>query len=132
MITAQNMGTFGNNTATLMSNTAQPAMTAPKCLTFWYYMFGRNPANFSLLLNTVQSPLTGQPQLLWIKRQPEKYDWAQAQVNIQPQSKPYYLMFRASLQSTSEDMLGLDDITYTDGACPSTSICDFEVNLPTK
>ena len=128
LYTKRQVGMYGNNTATLMSSSAQPSMTAPKCLTFWYHMFGRDPANFSFIINSVNSPFTGHPQLLWIKRQPQSNNWVQAQVNIPPQNNPYYLMFRATLMATSEDTIGLDDITYSDGNCPSTSICDFEVS----
>ena len=118
---------YGNNTATLMSTTAQTKLTEPGCLSFWYHMFGKNPANFSLLLNTKRSPFTGTPTLLWIKRQPVSNNWMLAQVDIPAQTDAYYLMYRASLSSTSRDIIALDDITYTVGACPSTSICDFEV-----
>ena len=124
------VGMVGNNTATLMSSTAQPAMTAPKCLTFWYYMFGRNPANFSLYVNNLQTPFEGPLKLLWIKRQPQANKWVQAQVEIPVQTSLYYLMFRASLPSISQDTIALDDITYTDGECTSMSICDFEVGVP--
>ena len=112
-----------------MSSSAQPPTTATKCLTFWYHMFGRDPANFSLLANTQSSPLTGQPQLLWINRQPQSNNWVKAEVNIQPHAAPYYLFFRAQLMSSSRDVIGLDDITYTDGECPSTSVCDFEASF---
>ena len=118
---------YGNNTATLMSSSAQPSMTSSKCLTFWYHMFGKDPANFSLIINSAASPLTGQPRLLWIKRQPQSNNWMKAQVNIPAQTNSYYLMFRASLMGPSRDIIALDDITYTDGACPRTPICDFEV-----
>ena len=117
----------GNNTATLMSATAQPVMTAPKCLTFWYYMYGRNPANFSLFVNNLQTPFEGPLKLLWIKRQPQANNWVKAQVEIPVQTSQYYLMFRASLPSTSHDVIALDDITYADGECTSATVCDFEV-----
>jgi hypothetical protein len=38
-------------------------------------------------------------------------------------------MFRASLNGQSKDNIGLDDITITDGECPQTQDCDFEVFL---
>jgi hypothetical protein len=38
-------------------------------------------------------------------------------------------MFRASLNNQSKDTIGLDDITITDGMCPQTQDCDFEVFL---
>ena len=113
---------YGNNTATLMTLSPQPmnimeSESVNKCLTFWYHLFGRDPANFSLLANSEASPFTGKPQLLWIKRQPQSNNW------------DYYLMFRAQLMSSSRDVIGLDDITFTNTACPSTSICDFEVGF---
>ena len=117
----------GNSTTTLMSAEAQPVTTTPKCLSFWYHMFGRDPANFSLILNTVASPLLGTPQILWVKRRPQSNNWIQAQVNIPAQTKQYWLMFRASLVGKSTDNIGLDDIVYSGGVCPPTSVCDFEV-----
>ena len=128
MYTQRAPGIVGNNSATLMTNLAQPVMTGPKCLTFWYHMFGRDRVNFSLMVNTVNSPLTGQPKMLWVKRQPQSNYWVQAQVNILVQMLPYYLMFTASLLATSRDVIGLDDITYTDGECPENLFCDFEVS----
>ena len=118
----------GNNTATLTTIAPQlPLNGVAKCLSFWYHLFGRDSANFSLFVNTVNSPLMGQPILLWTKHSPQSNTWTKAQVNIPAQSAPYYLMFRASLMAKSRDDVGLDDITFTDGTCPPTPLCDFEV-----
>ena len=121
-------GMVGNNTATLMSTTAQPTTNTPMCLTFWYHMFGRDPANFSLLLNTLPTPNEGPVKLIWVKRRPISNNWVMAQVNIPPQMNLYYLMFRASLVANSRDNIGLDDISYTNGTCAQNSFCDFEVS----
>ena len=119
-------GMIGNNTATLMSSQAQQP-SGPKCLTFWYHMFGRDSANFSLMTSQTKSIVGA--NLLWIKKLPQSNNWLRAQVTIRSQTTPYYVMFRASLQANSKDTIGLDDITFTDGVCPQTQDCDFEVNL---
>ena len=124
----------GNNSATLMTERAQPVTSTSQCLTFWFYMFGFDPANFSVMANNVNSPFSGHPQVLWIKRQPQSNRWVKAQVNVPPQKNAFYLMFFASLvqqvdDTLSQDIIGLDDITYSDGSCPPTSLCDFEVCL---
>jgi hypothetical protein len=116
----------GNNTATLTTITSQ-LPTAGKCLTFWYHLFGRDSANFSLYVNDVYTPLEGHPILLWTKHYPQSNTWTQAQVNIPVQPTNYYLMFRAELMAKSRDDIGLDDISFTDGKCPPTPLCDFEV-----
>jgi len=117
-------GLIGNNTATLMSIAPQQP-SGPKCLTFWYHMFGRDPANFTLMTNSQKSTTGG--NVLWVKKLPQSNNWLKAQVTIQSQASAYYIMFRASLQAQSRDTIGLDDITFTDGACPPTPTCDFEV-----
>ncbi len=117
----------GNNTATLISSQPLPA-SEPKCLTFWYHMFGRDPAIFALILNEKKSEFGG--TVLWVKRTPQSNNWLKAQVTVH-NNNPYYLMFKVTLQSqmsTRQDTIGLDDITFTDGICPETPFCDFEVS----
>jgi hypothetical protein len=92
-------------------------------------MFGRDPATFALVLNQAKSEFGG--YVLWVKKMPQSNNWLQAQVTIQ-NNYPYYLMFRATLQSqmsTRQDTIGLDDITFVNGSCPDTPFCDFEVIL---
>ncbi len=119
-------GLIGNNTATLMTVQAQQP-SGPKCLSFWYHMFGRDPANFTLMMNSQKSIIGG--KVLWIKKLPQSNNWLRAQVTIESRASPYFLMFRASLNGQSKDNIGLDDITINDGECPQTQDCDFEVFL---
>ncbi len=130
LTTKRELGMIGNNTATLMT-IEKITSVEPKCLTFWYHMFGRDPATFALVLNQNKSEFGG--YVLWVKKTPQSNNWLKAQVTIQNNSS-YYLMFRATLQSqmsTLQDTIGLDDITFTDGSCPDTPFCDFEVTLIT-
>ena len=118
-------GMLGNDTATLMSSQQvwEPKL---KCLTFWYHMFGRDPATFGLYMN-IQKNYVGST-LLWVKRLPQSNNWLMAQITI-TSDLGYYLMFRATMVSNSKDNIGIDDISFTDGACPVSRTCDFEVNL---
>jgi hypothetical protein len=126
LTTRREPGMIGNNTATLMT-IEKITSGEPKCLTFWYHMFGRDPATFALVLSQVKSEIDG--YVLWVKKTPQSNNWLKAEVTIQ-NNYPYYLMFRATLQSqmsTLQDTIGLDDITFTNGGCPDTPFCDFEV-----
>jgi len=71
--------------------------SGPKCLSFWYHMFGRDPANFTLMTNLKKSIIGG--NVLWVKKLPQSNNWLRAQVTIQNQSSPYYIMFKTSLQN---------------------------------
>lgn len=126
LFTRRMPGLIGNNTATLMTAQAQQP-SGPNCLSFWYHMFGRDPANFTLMMNLQKSFIGA--KVLWIKKLPQSNNWLRAQVTIESQASPYFLMFRASLNGQSKDNIGLDDITFTDGVCPQTQDCDFEVFL---
>ena len=121
-------GFVGNNSARLSTQSLLPPMFSPKCLSFWYHMFGKDPANFTLLTSDQREPDYSSEQLLWIKRQPQSNNWVKAEVNMPYQSVPFYLIFKASLMPQSEDNIGLDDIVFAEGECPRTSICDFEVS----
>ena len=124
--TRKEMGMTGNNTATLMTI---GSIESPNfhCLTFWYHMWGSNLAQFTLSINQFKSEHGA--NILWLKKVPQSNNWIKESVTIQSYS-PYYLMFRATLQPPNgrhEDSIGLDDITWNDGKCPSQSMCDFEV-----
>jgi hypothetical protein len=123
LTTSRMPGMVGNNTATLMTSRIQ-STTEPKCLTFWYHMFGRDPAIFALVLNEQKSESGG--TILWSKRLPQSNNWLKAQVTIQ-NNNDFYLMFRATLMAQSSDNIGLDDISYTNKSCPIPPDCDFEV-----
>ena len=95
-------------------------------------MDGRDPSDLTLSIDYVGPVLDEKEGLLWIRRRPESNDWVRAQVNIPVQSQAYNIMFKAELLPDSHNTIGLDDISFTDGVCPSTPVCGFEVWMNIK
>jgi len=89
-------------------------------------MYGRDRASLEL-----QMSLNGDKyQTIWIKSQPQSNNWVQAFVTItiiEQKANRFNLMFKATLDRFSSDTISLDDISLTEGPCPRTDICDFEI-----
>jgi hypothetical protein len=120
--TRRNKGMVGNENATLIS--ALPQSFGTYCVSFWYHMFGRDKATFELGTHEQKNGIN--PVVFWRKKTPQSNNWIKAQVSITIQ-KPAYIIFRAQLMPQSNDIIGIDDITFTNGACPAQPFCDFEV-----
>lgn len=100
----------------------------PGCLKFWYHFFGLEKAQFDVRVN-YQATLFN-AQVLWEKITPQSNNWVQGYVDVPKQSHTYiYIIFHAILTSKYHDTVGIDDITYTPGACPPSPLVDFESGL---
>ena len=94
------------------------------CLSFWYSYFVFARSSFEVLISQDTSVRTAES--LWLRTAPQSNNFIYAQIFIPPQTKGFYLFFKAILDSTFNDTVGLDDIVYTATACQRTLDEDFE------
>jgi hypothetical protein len=121
--TRRNAGMTGNDSAILISALPQPHGTY--CISFWYHMFGRDNATFELSSNEQKNGSNA--FVLWRKKMPQSNNWKREQVTVRILTKARYILFRAQLVPKSGDVIGIDDISFTNTACPAQPMCDFEV-----
>lgn len=91
----------------------------PVCLRFWYVLFfgAEQLAPFEVKINHQQSAFNG--QIMWSSLTKQTVNnWTQAWVEIPPQSSYFYVSWQAILTSEYYDIVGIDDITLSPGACP--------------
>ncbi|XP_078334103.1 MAM and LDL-receptor class A domain-containing protein 1-like [Crassostrea virginica] len=117
--------------AQLISPNVQPGGQGQMCLTFWYFMYGRNVDNLNVY---VQAGLVLPSQPVWKRSGTQGLQWQMATVNIRSRS-----VFNVVIEGTrGAGYLGdiaVDDISIANGTCsqgttpsPTTGLssCTFE------
>ncbi|CAL1541287.1 unnamed protein product [Lymnaea stagnalis] len=108
-----------NDNAVLVS----PVQTGPKCLTFWYFMWGDQVS----LLNVY----AGMNTLYWFRQGTQGKQWNQANIHFEI-SLSFQIYIEGLVGTGPKGDIAIDDITVTNGSCPQSNIgvpgvsCDFE------
>ncbi|KAK7098916.1 hypothetical protein V1264_003131 [Littorina saxatilis] len=111
-----------NDTAHLASQPVNDGQ--PKCLTFWYHMFG--PHVNTLNVYTKVGANYGRP--IWTHQRSIDANWHQATVSL-TNTHTYTIVFEGVRGTSWDGDIALDDIRVTDGACGASSLglkCTFE------
>ncbi|KAK3721861.1 hypothetical protein QZH41_011497 [Actinostola sp. cb2023] len=110
----QSSSSSSNDVARLISPTAKSA--GSKCLRFWYHMFGKKVDYLRVYVNSSYNASLGYP--VWQMRGSQGNQWNEAVVTIQ-QSSSFALVFEATRGSSFAGHIAIDDVTFTDGQCPT-------------
>ncbi|XP_047128245.1 MAM and LDL-receptor class A domain-containing protein 1 isoform X1 [Hydra vulgaris] len=97
------------DTASLISPVIQKG---PKCLTFWYHMYGLNIDTLSLF--TIQNGNRSNP--LWRLKGNQGDSWKSANMTV-GDNTPFQIEFEATRGLDYRGDISLDDITVKDGSC---------------
>nr|XP_034302483.1 MAM and LDL-receptor class A domain-containing protein 1-like isoform X1 [Crassostrea gigas] len=84
----------------------------PKCLKFWYHMYGRDMGTLSVLRNETQ---------LWTKTGDQGDTWHSAEIDIGTSTKNYKVTFEAIKGKGSKSDIAIDEVLLTYG-CRSSCI----------
>ncbi|XP_033751987.1 MAM and LDL-receptor class A domain-containing protein 1-like [Pecten maximus] len=112
-----------NDTARVMSPLISD--NSPRCLSFWYHMYGTHVN----LLNVYQTrSISSLGTAIWSRRGTQGNQWLQAKVAITP-SSPYMIVFEGVRGISYRGDIAIDDVRMALGSCGYASVnnsCDFE------
>ncbi|XP_018613321.1 MAM and LDL-receptor class A domain-containing protein 2 isoform X2 [Scleropages formosus] len=98
-----------------------PAGRQGYCLTFWVHMFGATVGTLKVFLRESDPP---QRMLVWQRERTQSDQWQVARSHVTLQ-KVHQVVLEASVGGWAGD-IAVDDISFTQGPCPSSELCDFE------
>ncbi|KAL5006371.1 hypothetical protein ScPMuIL_015177 [Solemya velum] len=110
--------------ALLTTGLQKPTDSGGVCFSFWYHMFGVNVNT----LNIYFQPTHGKQQLIWTRSDNHGNIWKLGHAAVHSQT-PYQIIIEGTVGSMWLGDIALDDILVTNGACPASKTCDFEVDL---
>ncbi len=105
-----------NALARFVSPTLTLTNNQPKCLTFWYSMYGQTINNLKVYF--LRNKQRG--SAVWSKHGTQGPKWLQARVDITGAS-PLQVVFEASKGATYQGDIAIDDISAADGSCSGKS-----------
>ncbi|XP_077864149.1 MAM and LDL-receptor class A domain-containing protein 1-like [Saccoglossus kowalevskii] len=109
----------------VQASLTNPAWTGPKCLTFWYHMYGSSLGSLSVLLDTGQMI----HESIWSRSGNVGSNWNYAQVHIE-ETGTYNVIIESRATLLNIGVVALDDIiVYDEDDCPPLDICDFEYGV---
>ncbi|XP_076468055.1 apical endosomal glycoprotein-like [Babylonia areolata] len=89
----------------------------PYCLTFWYHLYGSSIGSINVRIK--KNGVTGPP--IWSQGGPQKDQWEQAVLDIDPQTTPFSLILEGARGSSFNGDAAIDDITVNESPCASVS-----------
>ncbi|XP_070566222.1 MAM and LDL-receptor class A domain-containing protein 1-like [Ptychodera flava] len=101
-----------------------PTDDQPKCLSFWYHMFGMEVNQLSVYLQRYGMS----EDRVWTRYQSQGNLWIEGHVQFKS-SEQWRIIFEGVLGHSFRSDIALDDVTIIDGPCPPTSVCEFEVDF---
>ncbi|XP_021371354.1 MAM and LDL-receptor class A domain-containing protein 1-like [Mizuhopecten yessoensis] len=110
--------------ARLISPDVTVTGTQTKCLTFWYFMMGRNVAQLNVY---AKSGLALPTTPVWRRSGSQGNQWLKAQVDLTAKSV-FNVVFESMIGGAYGD-IAVDDVGISDGSCtqgPVAMSCDFE------
>ncbi|XP_041467171.1 MAM and LDL-receptor class A domain-containing protein 1-like [Lytechinus variegatus] len=110
----------------LQSPTMVPSGEGIFCLQFYYHMYGSGMGT----LNVILVGGGGSTEILFSKGGTDMGNvWNEAFVNVVSNDVEFHLVFEGIRGSSDSGDLAVDVITITDGLCPPTRTCDFELGF---
>eukprot|EP00057_Strongylocentrotus_purpuratus_P018006 XP_011672480.1 PREDICTED: MAM and LDL-receptor class A domain-containing protein 2 [Strongylocentrotus purpuratus] len=109
----------------LLSGPLRSTQNQPYCFSFWYHMYGSSIGPF----NVIQRDADGQNEVVvWTKQGNQANAWLPGQRNIATTSN-YELVLEAVRAGGWYGDISIDDILFTEGVCPGSVECDFELGF---
>ncbi|XP_033751996.1 MAM and LDL-receptor class A domain-containing protein 1-like [Pecten maximus] len=109
--------------ARLISPDVAVTGTQTKCLTFWYFMMGRNVAQLNVY---AKSGLALPTTPIWRRSGNQGNRWVKAKVDIT--AKSVFNVVFESVRGGAYGDIAVDDVAISDGSCTSSAmmVCNFE------
>ncbi|CAF3694948.1 unnamed protein product, partial [Didymodactylos carnosus] len=119
-----------NDTARLLSAIQNP-ITEPRCLSFWYHMYGLDIGKLNVYADSV-SAASFSRKLIWQKSSSQGNQWLQGRKTISDLTDPssnWRIVFEGVVGRGYLGDISLDDIFLSNNQCPPSKICDFEIDM---
>ncbi|GFR70351.1 MAM and LDL-receptor class A domain-containing protein 1-like [Elysia marginata] len=110
------------NKARLESPQISATPSGPRCISFWYSMYGRQMGTLNVYIR--RSGALGSP--VWTRHDDQGQSWKQASVSIQSGSTPFTVVFEAIVGVGYYSDIALDDIIISNTDCSHPADCNFE------
>ncbi|XP_055957693.1 MAM and LDL-receptor class A domain-containing protein 2 [Patella vulgata] len=107
--------------AWLVSETFSPNPSNPRCISFWYFMYGATVDTLNVKLRVPGLP----DYIIWQLKGQQGNKWVFAQAPILPNKKSYQIVFEGVRGATYTGDIAIDDIIFTQSSCgllPATAI----------
>lgn len=114
-----------NDTARIHSPAITSNPSQPKCLSFWYHMYGPHIGQLNIYTK-VGAQFLGP---VWSKSGTHGDQWWNGQIPLS-NSNPYQIVFEGVRGVSYQGDIALDDIQISNGQCLATPNCDFESPIP--
>ncbi|XP_022096502.1 MAM and LDL-receptor class A domain-containing protein 1-like [Acanthaster planci] len=99
------------------------ASTTPKCLTFWYHMYGDHINQLNVYTRDAGSTALGPAK--WTRKGTRDDQWYVGDM-MGTSTAGYQIIFEGIAGNSYRGDIALDDITVTNGLCPVRDLCEFE------
>ncbi|UJR31098.1 hypothetical protein I4U23_018606, partial [Adineta vaga] len=122
-----------NDRARLLSGYQNPTST-PRCLTFWYHMFGADIGTLNVYLQTLTTTSSSvSSALVWTKSRTQGNIWRRATQTLRNLNTTnmygWRLAFEGVVDKSYQGDIALDDIFVSQSECPASRTCNFELDL---
>ncbi|CAF0847412.1 unnamed protein product, partial [Rotaria sordida] len=117
-----------------MISALQNPSSIPRCLTFWYHMYGVDIGTLNTFIQTVPTSLSAiSSTLVWTKSGTQGNQWRRATQTLYNLNVTdmygWRIVFEGVVGKGYFGDIALDDIFLSESACPPSRICNFELNL---
>ncbi|XP_041467508.1 MAM and LDL-receptor class A domain-containing protein 1-like [Lytechinus variegatus] len=113
--------------AQLAAPTQNPTGTgSPKCLVFWYHMYGAEVDRLNVYLRLFKSGVV-EDDLIFTKYGSQGNQWIKAEKEITTNYN--WMIIYEGINGGQYGDIALDDLNLYDGVCPTQVECDFEVDF---
>lgn len=124
--------------ALLQSVVLNPNKGSPKCMKFYYHMYGADTGTLSVYIQRINATLERPGDVKWTLAGPKNNSWFQAQTQIESDTA-FYIIIDGMVGKGYRSDIAIDEITIEDASCDvlpseaqpsnSTSInCSFETD----
>ncbi|XP_007898421.2 apical endosomal glycoprotein [Callorhinchus milii] len=108
----------------LLTSSLQEPTPLGTCLHFWFYMNGKNPGT----LNVYFEENNQKRYRIWSESVGQGDVWQLGTANIKT-AYNWKVLFEAVGAGSEDSYIALDDVRFSEKACPTPGVCDFEQNI---
>nr|XP_054757008.1 MAM and LDL-receptor class A domain-containing protein 2-like [Lytechinus pictus] len=123
-IEASSPRVIGDN-ARLLSGSLRSTRSQPYCLSLWYHMFGSDIGSLAIYIRDADGT---NERVIWTKSRTQENDWRLGHYTLSTMTN-YELVIEGVMGQSWYGDISIDDISLSEGECPPSAECDFEVDL---
>ncbi|XP_030849653.1 MAM and LDL-receptor class A domain-containing protein 2 [Strongylocentrotus purpuratus] len=115
---------IGEN-ARLLSGSLRSTRGQPYCLSLWFHMFGSDIGSLAVYIRDTDG---SNENLIWTKSRTQANEWRNGHYTFSTTAN-YELVIEGVVGQSWYGDISIDDVSLSEGECPPTAECDFEIDL---